>query len=1555
MAQKFRERVARAGVAAHIFVFVDDALVVGDTEADTRAAGRILEALLAELGLQWAPHKRRGPAQVIEFLGMLLCNAPEGTRAIGLTRARQEALRTRLDGWMALRPRRGEARLITDPRDLAVLLGHLVFASAVMPNARTYMQCMLASFAGLEVDWRRGKVRARRGVWKPMELDASFWRDLEWWDEMLERANCVPIEPLPLAAAAVQAGTDASDWGAGELIYLHGQREETKLRFSSAEKRRPINWRELLGILRIVEVWGSRLRGLRLLVETDNMVARATGSKGHSKAFEMQELLRRLIEACARFDITLSLTHQPGLKLDRPDQISRGAPMEEPRIRLTNSAFEPLDQRFGPFTEFLGAEREHARGGAPAGEESRLFVHPSFSTVGSALRMVGERMREALGGSTSGLVVVPWAPEAMWWKMLRYFTTVAHLSPHLHHPMLEANTLGTWRPLAAARPGLIVAFPRSTGGRVRPVHVTSESSSAPAPGYLEVPTEGKTKVGTHKFALILPKGTFVYAVPAEGDFGGLYLLTETYRPETAEDAYGPQGAYLLLDRRAAAEKECPGRKPVMVDSKDSFLKTRGAKDRSPWQPLGDELYTVTHLVERVAVPKRSARGWEQVTDYFYFDAKTAAAEIARSKEASKGAPSGEPRSLADSSLSILSWDEVMAMDDAEGSDDETPPPTMDPACEQCAELSSDVGELIRCNEGCTKMLCSECYPPLCHDPCCGAQKLGPTVDLPRMMAEGVARRAAMGPPFVFQRDSQTPLAVRFVMHSYNLFLMHCHLQGGQPWRESDLDDAEVALNELLASSEAVPRLLSAVTPAAEAFSTDYAVQQAELITPGSHYAILIRELAEVARASTAMPGEPYQARREHVEREIGRRLDAIRAAAEARASAYRPPSPAPPVGSTKLCSLPGCTKPVFVEPGGRVHDYCGKTHAAAAAATTSLNRRPSGDGAKQIAKSTGMICLGCKGAIREGSKVEVVLNGFCHPVAACRAMALNTPTSEAPTAQGTAMAGSLQKQTKLLERFSAERMVNLRRCMDGACGMDAEEPSVACLGGCGRTLHARCAMLVKGNFLKGQFRCVHCRLSEMQAEGDADEITLNEVAADCLLEMSTGREGTSTNHEAFVRLSEQWVAEKKERGLRKILSPTENLESFRSFLSWMVLTADRARSLEQTWRAAGGYFEGTAKRNFTKDKGVIALHKTLADLHGHTSQPMTQGTRRMLKMIFFDILPRRFAKLPYLLLRERVNTIAEAVGCLRSSESCNAIQSHGLAANSCLVLQDLTSGEVSVELKVHDTKTKMDRYVNMCQTTMTSKIPVADTFMALFRRNELTLVNGREGGFDYIQPDSWGVKLSLLHLQPATWPESLVKLGQVLDSVMSAFSANWRKRMVKYADQAYKAGSMGEAHKYVLLNEGPQRSTEHYRLMSALQAAGLGTVGSSINLVPAPLLRATDGGGSQLMPMPYTYKAAYDMTKGLFEEAFQRCNQPGDPDPELDLQGHEVAKFGQYSWRRFGEKVARDSKDHHQLDHVEVDLYSGWDQHEHSMDMQIHYAGQQRSHRVKRRKITQMM
>ena len=67
-------------------------------------------------------------------------------------------------------------------KELASLLGKLVFASQVVPGGRTYMQQMLASFQGLEVDWKRGTVRPtaeRAKGWQAgVALSDGFWRDL---------------------------------------------------------------------------------------------------------------------------------------------------------------------------------------------------------------------------------------------------------------------------------------------------------------------------------------------------------------------------------------------------------------------------------------------------------------------------------------------------------------------------------------------------------------------------------------------------------------------------------------------------------------------------------------------------------------------------------------------------------------------------------------------------------------------------------------------------------------------------------------------------------------------------------------------------------------------------------------------------------------------------------------------------------------------------------------------------------------------------------------------------------------------------------------------------------------------------------------------------------------------------------------------------------------------------------------------------------------------------------------------------------------------------------
>lgn len=154
----------------------------------------------------------------------------------------------------------------------------------------------------------------------------GFWRDLEWWSDHMSNRNSISLVTKVAGEAAI-TGTDASDWGTGQAVFIDGGLEESRLQFTSAEKRRPINWRELLGIVRVFEWYGERLSGMTVLVETDNMAAKGAVCKMSSSSADMAELLRRLLDAAHEHNITVKCIHTPGEKLFRPDQSSRGDPI----------------------------------------------------------------------------------------------------------------------------------------------------------------------------------------------------------------------------------------------------------------------------------------------------------------------------------------------------------------------------------------------------------------------------------------------------------------------------------------------------------------------------------------------------------------------------------------------------------------------------------------------------------------------------------------------------------------------------------------------------------------------------------------------------------------------------------------------------------------------------------------------------------------------------------------------------------------------------------------------------------------------------------------------------------------------------------------------------------------------------------------------------------------------------------------------------------------------------------------------------------------------------
>ena len=113
---------------------------------------------------------------------------------------------------------------------------------------------------------------------------------------------------------------------------------------------------------------------------------------------------------------------------------------------------------------------------------------------------------------------------------------------------------------------------------------------------------------------------------------------------------------------------------------------------------------------------------------------------------------------------------------------------------------------------------------------------------------------------------------------------------------------------------------------------------------------------------------------------------------------------------------------------------------------------------------------------------------------------------------------------------------------------------------------------------------------------------------------------------------------------------------------------------------------------------------------------------------------------------------------------------------------------------------------------------VAEAYADIFKQHGLTLATGVEGGFSYVQPDSWSVKLSLLAL-----PEDYLSR---LDAALSEYGGAdkgvrpRKERLLKYAKDAREASTGGEAHKYVLLNEGPREWLGHAALMACLERHG---------------------------------------------------------------------------------------------------------------------------------------
>ena len=1258
--------------------------------------------------------------------------------------------------------------------------------------------------------------------------------------------------------------------------------------------------------------------------------------------------------------------------------------------------FASLERRFGEFTEFLGAEREHqsTRGGTEVAAGARAWVHPTYTTVGSALRLVTERATEAGGKSLSAVVLVPDEPTAAWRPLLRHFCVEGRLREG--GTQVEMCELGQWRTRALQRPTLVLSYPRASGESVRRVWTGGTQA--------RVQLEGTV--------LYLPRGK-----GGKGARGQLYVVIETL--DVANEAatrWSDRGVptvavaeLLLTDASrtrtpagaAAHRYEISFRKEGRDRPGGSFyLDPMGGFQ--PWQVDVDLLYEVTKLVKSHEGKRLPTTGWVAESEYasiaktqYAFNFVTAEAEIAAALRVQPVLTM--PAAIADSDSGSEAGAPVACLraERAGGKPRERRAEQLRLRMRSpqagLVPVSSRVTALERARavtRGSSKVVVSKAQEPAAGAGVELRRSTRATVE-PDRLSESVGASGAWS----------TAKATAAVVPTTVVLGVRVTEQGrvpglqGHDRDDSDSDEeSEEGVDE--DHSERIDYRVP-VLPAragSELPSPGVSAQAAankEKVRAEAHRARVVQGLA-TARA--------LQRVAELAADSAADQLAAARAAAaEAVAARKRPvPMTAEEIANSavrrkmRAAAAAGLIDPLF----GRTHAPCPPMVMTCRSAATICNgcKQPIGVGNPMVGKSTGVLHHnrpGCAGAqfeearamarhapppgATDGERAEAYEQAMEELYVTTPAPAVaRQPPATVAASQALARAKELLAKAPppkvlnradeiLVAKVSSARTDSAIRCMLGTCGVAATTPKIECTAGCGRSVHASCIGLSKSFASLGQFKCAVCRASLMNGGAAPTPLLVRSAAKSMLWEISVGKQSTAQGYAEYQRLEKDWVSS---MGGGAVSLPRDSEESFVAFLIWLAAESGRARSFTTVWRAAAGVCARTREVSMTKGARVKRIYNEIVAVLGELAVPCTQLTRRIIRLMLGTGTSADSATLHkrcirsaggnLILARSRVLVILEIMGGLRVGESTGCV--HGIKANNVSLLQSKSGacaelGE-TVEVEVLDSKTGPGRHVNFVGTSVISKIPSAQYIRDLWKAYGLSTKVFIDGGFRVEQADYIVVKVSLLGMsvgELARLQRELKKeeMAQTCYGIASAARVS-----VKYILERTKAADIAESRRYVNVAGG---ATGSDAVLGARRWLIMRGFGSATSLVPGPFLRATESGSGALTHMPLQEGSTYTHHCAAMKSAYEISAAMEEPDLELDLNGESKPKFANHSARRAADRVARETQARSGVSTMDIDVHFGWLEAQRRKDMQLHYQGKDRAQRVRRARVTMYM
>lgn len=280
LTQSVTRMMSRRGFT--VLAYLDDFLIIADTEQDCWTAFHELCNLLRNLGFTINWDKVDCPTQSLIYLGIEINSV---RRQLILPERKIREIKA------ALQEASSKNKLTK--RELQCLAGKLNFAARVIYGGRTFLRRIIDTINTLERPHHHKR------------LTQTMRKDLQWWIDFMETFNgitfFVDTEPQTLD----QFSTDACLSGGAahfheDWFYTNWARDHPQL------QEYHINKLELYTVLLSLRRWQHQMHNKWMVVYTDNTVTLYAINKGTSRCAETMAWLREIfwITACNNFRLT---------------------------------------------------------------------------------------------------------------------------------------------------------------------------------------------------------------------------------------------------------------------------------------------------------------------------------------------------------------------------------------------------------------------------------------------------------------------------------------------------------------------------------------------------------------------------------------------------------------------------------------------------------------------------------------------------------------------------------------------------------------------------------------------------------------------------------------------------------------------------------------------------------------------------------------------------------------------------------------------------------------------------------------------------------------------------------------------------------------------------------------------------------------------------------------------------------------------------------------------------------------------------------------------------